>query len=98
MSKVGLENIGSGVFPVIGRHFNHSCVPNTVRKIYQIPSLVHQAPFPREIEIKSSQVRVNCGLTNYLVSSATIGKGEEVLILDQESGVRFPNSLEGWGT
>ena len=77
MSKVGLENIGSGVFPVIGRHFNHSCVPNTVRKIIRFQVLCTKHRFQEKF-----QVRVNCGLTNYLVSSATIGKGEEVLVLD----------------
>ena len=30
-NEVGLETIGSGVFPVIGSYFNHSCDPNTVR-------------------------------------------------------------------
>ena len=30
-NEVGLETIGSGVFPVIGSYFNHSCHPNTVR-------------------------------------------------------------------
>ena len=30
-NEVGLETIGSGVFPVIGSYFNHSCSPNTVR-------------------------------------------------------------------
>jgi hypothetical protein len=31
LNQVGLENLGSGIFPVVGRHFNHSCTPNTVR-------------------------------------------------------------------
>ena len=30
-NQAGLETIGSGVFPVIGSFFNHSCSPNTIR-------------------------------------------------------------------
>ena len=30
-NQVGLETIGSGVYPVIGSFFNHSCCPNTLR-------------------------------------------------------------------
>ena len=43
---------GSGVFPVVGSFFNHSCCPNTIR--------------------------VNVGKMNYVVTSATIPRGEEV--------------------
>jgi len=30
-NQAGLECIGSGVYPVIGSFFNHSCTPNTMR-------------------------------------------------------------------
>ena len=31
LNQVGLENLGSAIYPVVGRHFNHSCAPNTIR-------------------------------------------------------------------
>ena len=43
LNQVGLENLGSAIYPVVGRHFNHSCAPNTIRvncgtKVYLISS------------------------------------------------------------
>ena len=43
LNQVGLENLGSAIYPVIGRHFNHSCAPNTIRvncgtKVYLLAS------------------------------------------------------------
>ena len=33
LCQVGLETIGSGIYPIVGSHFNHSCDPNTFRPV-----------------------------------------------------------------
>ena len=65
LNQVGLENLGSAIYPVVGRHFNHSCAPNTIRvncgtRVFLFASAtIEEGEEVKTSEHKFYQIKVN---------------------------------------